>query len=426
MKRPLAIPLAPYGPGGMFDAGLSACGASPALWLRLTLAAGLPAAILAETAGRAFDLGWPTALFAALFLTAPLGPRIVGTAVRGAFPDEADAEPAPGVRSRRLRAWETLLGVLCVPLAAAYWLPRWLRLPTEIGDWLAQPIGLVTVGMTFAAVLWLWLRAGLVRRTPFPRPIAGLVTKRLFFRALLAGPLWLWFVEDWETVGLVLFLLWAPFGLLIGGRIAYGTERIALQALAVRLHDEHADALIRSENVALFGRALGLACLSFGLWLLGILAVDLLFSSLVGLRPVLGVALEASDFWAGVWRDASAAALGALGGTAVYVVARMAWFATLVDLRVRYDCWDVQQAVTRERNCLAAEERRTAPKQSPAAPVAVGPAESPDSADKRSRRVQSAATAAAVAALLALGGPPTVGAAPRQTDGPTDPGRVSR
>ncbi|MFH5806207.1 DUF4129 domain-containing protein [Alienimonas sp. DA493] len=401
MNRPFAVPLAPHGPAGALDVGLAACGASPVLWLRFAAAGGLPAAILADAAGRACGRGWAVGTLAVLFVTAPLGLRIAATAVRGTFAEEEDPTAAPRPRTKRDRTREALLSGLCVLLAALYLAPRWLDLPTAFGAWLADPTGRFTVAATLAAALGLRSGSDLSRRAPFPPRSGRLLAGRIVVRALLGWPLWLFLVPDGEPLAWLSLALWTPIALGIAGKFAFRSERRALRALSARLHDEHADGLLRAHKMPLAVRANLLAGLTAGLWLIGMLTTDLIGSALLNWRPALGAALEAGssdggNFWAALADDPTAAALAALGGVTAYVAARVGWFATLVDLRVRRDCWDVQQAVTRERNRLAEEERRTAP---------------------------AAARAAAAAAVVLLFVPTASGFA--QSPAPTDPAEVS-
>ncbi len=432
MRRPFAVPLTPHGPAGALDVGLAACGASPTLWLRLTVAGGVPAAILADVAGRTIGRPWATAAVATLFVTAPLGLRIAATAVRGTFGEALGTEALgtealgteawgteaweevedggtgrPRVRTPPERTREALLAALGVLLAALFLAPRWLDLPTSFGAWLASPGGGAAVGVTLAAALGLWAWSDLSRRAPFaPSPAKtsagetsagetalGRVVGRLGMRALLGWPLALFFVNGGAVGAWVCLILWAPIAIAAAGRRGFRSERAALRSISARLHDEHADDLLKSRTAALAARANGLALFTAGLWLVGVLTVDLVLSALLNWRPGLGAALggwssNGPGFWATLADDHGAAALAALGGVGAYVVGRIGWFATLVDLRVRRDCWDVQQAVARERDRLADEERRTSP---------AGPRAAP-----RSHRITGRATAAALlAACLA-------------------------
>ena len=358
MTRPFRIPLAPHDPAGAIDVGLAACGAAPTLFLRLAAAGGLPAAILAEAAGRAFGHGWAVAAAAVLFVTAPLGARVATLAVRGTFDPDPPAAPPP--RTKRRRTLEAALSAACVLLGAAYLAPRFFTLPTAAAA-LAGPVVNGWVGVALAAAVGLRASSELSRRAPLPAGGAKLVAARLARRALWASPLGLFLWDGWEPLAWLAAFLWGPFALAILGRGAFRSERLALRAISARLHDGHADALVKAETFALAGRALGTAVLCGGLWAAAGLTFDLTCSALRAWRPVLGQALEAPAFWRGLAADPTAAAVGAGTAVGVYVVGRVGWFATLVDLRVRRDCWDVQQSVMRERDRLAAEEARATP-----------------------------------------------------------------
>ena len=391
MSRPFAIPLAPHGPAGALDVGLAACGAAPALWLRLAAAGAAPVAILADAAGRAFGAGWVTGATAVAFVTVPLGLRIATLAARGTFDEDLPARPP--TRTRRQRTAEALLSALCVLSAALYLAPRWLDLPTAFGAWLAGPVVNFWVGVGLAAAAGGRASLDLSRRAPLPPGGRRLLWSRTWRRLVVLWPLALFWLPGAEPAGWTLAVLWAPFGLTLAGRWAFHSERAALRGLSARLHDDHADALLRSATVPLGGRAVALATLCGGVWLVVSLTGDLIGSALLATRPLLGAALEGSSFWR-AWlalhEDATAAAFASAVAIAVYVAGRVGWFATLVDLRVRTDCWDVQQAVTRERNRLAEEERRLSP--------ATGASKTPGA--KRPAKRHRARTAGSVAALL--------------------------
>ena len=359
MTRPFAIPLTPHGPAGALDVGLAACGAAPALWLRLAAAGAAPVAVLADAAGRAFGAGWVMGATAAALVTVPLGLRVATLAARGTFDEDAPARPP--ARSERQRTAEAVLSALCVLLAALYLAPRWLDLPTDFGAWLAEPIVNFWVGVGLAAAAGGRASSDLSRRAPLPPGGRRLLWSRTWRRLILVWPLALFWLPGAEPAGWTLAVLWAPFGLTLAGRWAFHSERATLRDLSARLHDDHADALVKSATVPLGGRAVALATLCAGVWLVVSLTGDLICSALLGTRPLLGAALEGNEFWRSLRGDATAAAFASAAAAAVYVAGRVGWFAALVDLRVRIDCWDVQQAVTRERNRLAEEERRLSP-----------------------------------------------------------------
>ena len=355
MSVPFRVPLEPRETPGAFDVGLAACGGSPTVFLRLALAGAAPAAVLADAAGRAFDLGLPTAAAAALFVTAPLGLRVATAAAAGTFADG----PRRPVRTRRRRTLEAALAAALVLLAALYFLPRLISPPTAAGAFVADRPTNFWVGVLFAAGLGGRAALDLSDRFPLPPRSRRLVAGRLIRRAVLGWPVGLFFLPDATGWAWAALILWGPFGVALSGRAAYRCERAALRAVSVKLHDDHADALLKSVRGDLGMKAVLFALLCGGLWVAAGLTFDLACSALLGWRPVLGGVIAAGSP-VGLAADPTAAAVSAAAAVGAYVVGRVGWFAVLVDLRVRRDCWDVQRVVRRERDRLAAAEAAAA------------------------------------------------------------------
>ena len=366
MSVPFRVPLEPRDTPGAFDVGLAACGGSPTVFLRLALAGAAPAAVLADAAGRAFDLGLPTAAAAVLFVTAPLGLRVATAAVSGTFADG----PRRPVRTSRRRTLEAALAAALVLLAALYVLPRLISPPTAAGGFVADRLTNFWVGVLFAAGLGWRAALDLSDRFPLPPRSGALVAGRLVRRALLGWPVGLFFLPDATGWAWAALILWGPFGVALSGRAAYRCERAALRAVSVKLHDDHADALLKSVRGDLGMKAVLFALLCGALWVAAGLTFDLACSALLAWRPVLG-GIVAAGSPAGLAADPTAAAVLAAVAMGAYVVGRVGWFAVLVDLRVRRDCWDVQRVVRRERDRLAAAEAAAAGRVLPRAAAAL-------------------------------------------------------
>lgn len=184
---------------------------------------------------------------------------------------------------------------------------------------------------------------------------------QLLFNGLLArigiGAVLLMFVLEswplWVRVPLGLLLCFFP-GLYLTIRTGFLAERGILSHLSHHLSDTRGHILIKRRSLELIGRG-GILFVFCGLiWLTFMLSLDLAVTFLFDFPLFFTRMGPAGDFNSLIMDDPRAIVLMLFSAFLVYPFGRLAWFFCYIDLRVRYDCWDMELEMIREAEQLEA------------------------------------------------------------------------
>lgn len=142
----------------------------------------------------------------------------------------------------------------------------------------------------------------------------------------------------------------------------FQTESRVLKHFRSHRFEHRTQDLVKREFSDLLFRSVILASFGAVLWIVTLVTADAACKLLFGASPVFGSLWEASqDPWgylepfeafSNMCRtavtDPRVLAMVVAASLATYVVLRLAWFFTYVDLRIRLDCWDLEVALADE------------------------------------------------------------------------------
>jgi len=177
--------------------------------------------------------------------------------------------------------------------------------------------------------------------TPFLQAVASRIV-------LGIGPFLVLFIDAWQavTTGLLLCLfpgLW----LLIRGSFIF--EKSALSRLGEHLYSRNTRELIKEHFSTLLNRAFWIFGYCMLVLIVLLVSAETLMTLCFGtslIRPIMSEFSLASEpiglVWEFVTHDAATITWLSVTSLLVYTMGRLAWFVSYIDLRVRYDCWDME------------------------------------------------------------------------------------
>lgn len=251
---------------------------------------------------------------------------------------------------QRLPACLLIWGTWSLPAMAAVWAVASTTRFGWLAAWIAvglasAPLGLCLVA--YASAIAFADRASIKRQTLQSVAAAWPVLFARLGLRLVQVPL--------------LVLGWLP-GLMLLVSTSFLAESRVLKQLRQHRHDHQMREVVKQEYSDLVSRAALLSAFGFALWVVLAITTDAASKLLFDVPLILGRIAEAGrNPWGEFDIDYYFAGLGetlfhdpvtlvTLTGTALaaYMLCRLAWFLSYVDLRLRRDCWDLEIALAEE------------------------------------------------------------------------------
>jgi hypothetical protein len=331
--------------------------------LRLLLAIAGPAVALVYGLSRFVGTDFTVAVITSILTSKLLGVLTVAAVARTTFGEAFEIPPAPRwarrTRNDRLREFTRNL------LTAVAWLAGGALFVAALDD--AYGTGrLAAMERWQAAAVVTGLSAVLMVRSVMfiserhapGRQVMRAMRRGLLLRVLMAIPFVLLLFPDTSIVGSVLAIFWVPAYLAAALWFSYGTERRVLAEI-----DRSLDLTNARQSQAwgdMVGSALLVAACASMLFIMCMSGIEWALSA-AGLEgPLLGPAGDylAPEFFepglamAAIGRNPLFAATFLAATLFAYQIARVAWFFTFIDARVRRDCWDLELILAREAKRL--------------------------------------------------------------------------
>lgn len=251
---------------------------------------------------------------------------------------------------RHRTACLALLAVFAVPAGAATY---WLAARTDYGLlWAVLILALATVPLgvclvTGAAMLAFgepWRLSAVLRRG-LGRQWQTVLTLSLLRPVLLALYTLAFFPGVWLAV-----------------QMGFMAESRVFAAWRKRRHEHQTADLLRLEFSDLTVRAVALWLFGAVLWGVAVVTIDFAATVLFGTPLIVTRLMEqlrdpwgyaefdqvAERFFRFIFCDPPALTVAVVAALPVYVLCRLAWFFSYVDVRIRRDCWDLEVALAEE------------------------------------------------------------------------------
>lgn len=362
----VTIPLRPRTPAGCCDLAVMYYGRHLLPALRLLLAIAGPAVAWIYGLSRFVGTDFTIAIVALLLVSKALGVLTVAAVARTTFgePFEHPFPPRWVRHSRldRLREFTRNLLTAVAWLAGAALFVAALDEAYGTGRLSAmEPWQSAAVVTGLSAVLLVRSVMFISERHAPGRHVMRAMYRGLLLRGLTAAPLVLLLFDETWIVGIVLAIFWLPAYAAAVLWFSYGAERRALAEIDPSL-DMTKDRPTHAWNDML-GPALLVAVSAVGLFVMCMAAIEYGLYAVGMEGPLLG---PISDYLNPEFFD-PALAVTLVGRNPLFVatfvgatlfayqLARVAWFFTFIDARVRRDCWDLELILAREAKRLEGE-----------------------------------------------------------------------
>jgi hypothetical protein len=362
----VTIPLRPRTPAGCCDLAVMYYGRHLLPALRLLLSIAGPAVALIYGLSRFVGTDFTVTVIALVLISKALGVLTVAAVARTTFgePFENPIPPRWVRRSRldRLREFTRNLVTAVTWLAAGSMVIAALDDAYGTGRLSAmEPWQSAAVVIGLSAVLLVRSLMFISDRHSPGRHVMRAMFQGLLLRALATVPLVLLLFDETWIVGIVLAIFWLPAYAAAALWFSFGAERRALaeidRSLDMTKHrrtqswnDMFGSAMLVAVS-AIMLLAMCMAAIEYGLYAVGmegpVLGPVSDYLNPEFFDPTLAITL--------IGRNPLFAATFVVAALFAYQLARVAWFFTFIDARVRSDCWDLELVLAREAKRLEGE-----------------------------------------------------------------------
>lgn len=362
----ITVPLVPRNTMRCLDIAMKFFAQNLSQFKETLLSVALPSGLLAYLLTTSFDMDFRLTLVVIYFAIIPLGVLLTANAASAIFGDQlfrsqhsSSQQEATSEKSASLWVVDLIAGILLVVLVVSYFAELFAAdlLPTD-------SLHIIVAGL-LTTVLCLRLLLLILHQLNFCKELGSALTTTIYQRLGMAiGPAMMLFFENGFLI--LLGLLLCGFSLFLYIRFSFRPESAFLSTVDQQLHGRNIKELLKSRGSDLVVQKLGIfavcALLMPMLFFSIDIGCDLLFGfpillgrlsdvvSETGKSPhALGPVGETLDFMAG---DPRALVLLTTVALIVYSINRLAWLFSYIDLRVRYDLWDIELQFQQEAQRL--------------------------------------------------------------------------
>lgn len=331
--------------------------------LRLLLAIAGPVVALVYGLSRFVGTEFTVTLIALILVSKILGVLTVAAVARTTFGEAFETPQTPrwARRSRVERVREFTRNLL----TAVAWLAGGVLLIAALDDAYGTgrlaamaPVQAAAIVAGLSAVLLVRSVMFISERHSPGRQVMRAMRRGLLLRVLMVIPLGLLLFEDTRIIGIVLAVFWLPAYSAAALWFSYGTERRVLAEI-----DQSLDVTLVPRSQALadtMGPALLVMTCASMLFIICQMGFEYALYTAGIEGPLWG---PVSDYFTPEFFDPSLAmtlvgrnplfaASVVVAALFAYQLARVAWFFTFIDARVRRDCWDLELILAREAKRL--------------------------------------------------------------------------